>query len=86
MEIIAISAAVTILALIAICAWVYVRIEQHKIQYHNPKEIEELRDELKRQAQIVNRLDAEGLEHVKKKADEISGQLKDITMNRIRGR
>jgi len=78
MEIVALSAAVTICFLLTVVAWVYVRIEQHKIQYHNPKEIQELRSELERQAAIVNRLDSEGLEIVKKRADEIAGQLRDI--------
>ena len=86
MEIVAISAAVTVCFLLAVVAWVYVRIEQHKIQYHNPKEIQELRTELARQADIVNRLDAEGLEYIKKKSDEIAGQLRDISVGRAFGR
>lgn len=86
MEIVAISAAATVCFLLAVVAWVYVRIEQHKIQYHNPKEIQELRAELERQADIVNRLDAEGLEYIKKKSDEIAGQLRDISVGRAFGR
>ena len=83
---ITIVVAATLVAILAIAAWVYVRIKQHKIQYHNPAEIQELRDELKRQAAIVNKLDAEGLEHVKKRADEIAGQLRDIQVGRVLGR
>lgn len=86
MEIVALSAAGTISFLAALFAWTYVRLEQHKIQYHNPKEIQELRAELERQAAIVNRLDAEGLEYIKKKSDEIAGQLRDITVSRALGR
>jgi len=83
MEIVAISAAVSIVSILAIVAWVWVRLEQHNIQYGSHKEIKELRDELSRQAQIVNRLDAEGLEHVKLRADEIAGQLRDIKLGQV---
>ena len=86
MEIVAICAATSVISLLMIFAWVYVRIEQHKIQYHNPKRIEELELELKRQASIVNKLDEEGLDIVQKKATEIAGHLKDINVSRMLGR
>lgn len=86
MEILAVSISSSVCFLLAVIAWVYVRIQQHKIQFHNPKEIEELRAELKRQADIVNRLDEDGLDHIKKKADEIAGQLRDISVSRTFGR
>ena len=86
MEIVLISLATTIVSLFAVCCWVYVRIEQAKIQHGNPKRIQELEDELKRQAAIVNKLDTEGLEHVSQRADEIAGRLKDIAVGNLLGR
>ncbi len=80
MEIVLLTALIAILGLLAIAAWVHVRIEQHKIQYGMPERMDKLEAELKRQAEIVNRLDQEGLEHVKRKADEIAGQLRDISL------
>ena len=41
MEIIIAIIATAIIPLSGILAWVYVRLQQHKIQYGNPKEIEE---------------------------------------------
>jgi len=63
--------------------WHYTRIEQAKIQYGNPKIIEDLKKELERQAAIVNRLDAEGLEHVSQKANEIAARLNDIKISNL---
>lgn len=83
MEIVGISAALAILGLLSIAAWVYVRVEQYKIRFENPKRIEKLEEELKRQANIVNRLDEAGLEHVMKRSDEIAGKLKDIAVGNM---
>ena len=72
-----------ILGVLAISGWVYVRIAQSKMEHGNPKRIEELEEELKRQAAIVNKLDSEGLEHVSKRADEIAGRLRDLAVGNI---
>lgn len=72
--------------LFCVLAIIWGSIQLYKIRYHNPKEIQELRAELERQAAIVNRLDAEGLDYIKKKSDEIAGQLRDITVSRALGR
>ena len=61
-------------------------LEASQARYGSPKEIQELKDELARQAEIVNRLDADGLEYVKKKSEEIAGRLHDIQVGQMLGR
>ena len=53
------------------------------MEHGNPKRLEKLEEELKRQAAIVNKLDSEGLEHVSKRADEIAGRLRDLAVGNI---
>ncbi len=83
MEIVALSIAGTIISLLMIAAWVHVRLQQHKIKYGNPKEIEDLKAQMDEYKRIINMLDQEALKELEGKVALLIGQLRESSVGRV---
>ena len=80
-------AATTVASIVlSLSTWAYVRITQHKIEHGNPKEIAELRAEMKEYKRIINMLDQEALQELEKKVSSIAAEIRGSAVSRLTGR